>query len=65
MQGLFETERDPMDAVGFIIRSTNKNGRNYECSFDGFFDPNRVKPRLLTCGPSFLQGSGEKVMKIF
>ncbi len=53
--GLIETERDPFDAR-WIYYSVNISKLEEIGTFlNGFFDPGRVMPRRLTCGPSFLQ----------
>jgi ArsR family transcriptional regulator, arsenate/arsenite/antimonite-responsive transcriptional repressor len=53
-EGLIDTERDPMDARWVYYSVNLKKLEELRMVFDGFFDPSRVKPRLLTCGPSFL-----------
>jgi len=53
--GLIDTERDPIDAR-WIYYAININKLEEIGTFlNGFFNPGRVKPRLITCGPSFMQ----------
>ena len=53
--GLIDTERDPTDAR-WIYYSININKLEEICTFlKVFLDPGRVMPRLVTCGPSFVQ----------
>jgi len=54
-EGLIDTERDTMDARWVYYSVNIKKLEELRMVFDGFFDPSRVKPRLLTCGPSFVQ----------
>jgi ArsR family transcriptional regulator, arsenate/arsenite/antimonite-responsive transcriptional repressor len=54
-EGLIDTERDPMDARWVYYSVNIKKLEELRMEFNSFFDPNRIKPRLLTCGPSFLQ----------
>ena len=49
--GLVEAERDPVDAR-WVYYSINKRALNQlRTQLDAFFDPQRIKPRLPTCGP--------------
>ncbi|MBW6465899.1 MAG: metalloregulator ArsR/SmtB family transcription factor [Brevefilum sp.] len=51
--GLIETERDPLDArwVYYSININKLEELRMVCN--EFFDPKRVKPRMIACGPSF------------
>jgi ArsR family transcriptional regulator len=52
---IIQTERDPFDAR-WIYYSINEPKMEDIRTFLGvFFHPNQVKPRQLTCGPSFVQ----------
>lgn len=53
--GLIETERDAMDARWIYYKINIQMLEELCVVFRSFFDPNRVKPRLVTCGPSFMQ----------
>jgi ArsR family transcriptional regulator, arsenate/arsenite/antimonite-responsive transcriptional repressor len=55
--GLIDTERDPLDARWVYYSVNLKKLEELRMLIDGFFDPSRVKPRLITCGPSFLKKS--------
>lgn len=49
--GLVDVERDPIDAR-WIYYSINKNALlELNQAFGVFFDPERIKPRRLICGP--------------
>ncbi len=49
--GLIDVERDAVDAR-WIYYSINRNALNELArAFGTFFDPERIKPRRLTCGP--------------
>lgn len=49
--GLIDVERDAVDAR-WIYYSINRNALNeLTRAFGTFFDPERIKPRRLTCGP--------------
>ncbi len=49
--GLIDVERDAVDAR-WIYYSINRNALNeLTRAFDTFFNPERIKPRRLTCGP--------------
>lgn len=51
---IIQTERDPLDAR-WVYYSINELKMEEIRTFIGaFFHPNRVKPRQLTCGPSFV-----------
>lgn len=51
---LIQTSRAPEDAR-WIYYSVNKNTmEEIRSFFDAFFDPDRIKPRLPTCGPGFV-----------
>ena len=48
---LVEMERDPIDAR-WVYYSVNQSSLNeLNNAFGAFFDPERIKPRRLTCGP--------------
>jgi ArsR family transcriptional regulator, arsenate/arsenite/antimonite-responsive transcriptional repressor len=50
--GLVEVERDPVDSR-WIYYSINENTlEELNLAFGDFFDPDRIKPRRPTCGPS-------------
>ena len=53
--GLIETERDPIDARWIYYAINIDKLEEIGTFLDGFFNPDRVKPRLITCGPSFIQ----------
>lgn len=58
---LIETTRAPQDAR-WIYYSINKDTMNEVRSFFlEFFDPDRIKPKLPTCGPGF-ELFGEKML---
>ncbi len=49
--GLVDVERDPQDAR-WIYYSINRQAlHELNRAFGVFFDPERIKPRRLTCGP--------------
>ncbi len=49
--GLVNVERDAVDAR-WVYYSINEDAlRHINTAFGGFFDPVRIKPRRLTCGP--------------
>jgi ArsR family transcriptional regulator len=49
--GLVDVERDPIDAR-WMYYSVNQPALNeLNATFGTFFDPQRIKPRRLTCGP--------------
>ena len=48
---LVDMERDPIDAR-WVYYSINRSALNeLTNAFGAFFDPERIKPRRLTCGP--------------
>ena len=48
---LVNMERDPIDAR-WVYYSVNRSALNeLNHAFGAFFDPERIKPRRLTCGP--------------
>lgn len=51
--GLIKTERDPMDARWIYYSINIKKMEEIRVILIDYFDPSRVKPRLITCGPSF------------
>ncbi len=49
--GLVDAERDPFDAR-WVYYSINRQAlEELNQAFGAFFDPQRIKPRRLTCGP--------------
>lgn len=49
--GLVDVERDPIDAR-WMYYSVNRPALDeLNAAFGTFFDPTRIKPRSLTCGP--------------
>ncbi len=49
--GLVNAERDPVDAR-WVYYSVNRSTLGkLNASFGAFFDPDRIQPRRLTCGP--------------
>ena len=49
--GLVDVERDALDAR-WVYYSVNRQALDeLNASFGAFFDPARIKPRRLTCGP--------------
>ncbi len=49
--GLVEAERDPFDAR-WVYYSINRQAlEELNQAFGAFFDPQRIQPRRLTCGP--------------
>lgn len=59
--GLIETERDPYDARWIYYSVNISKLEEINTFLNGFFDSGRVKPRRLTCGPSFLQEKAQIV----
>jgi ArsR family transcriptional regulator len=52
--GLVDVERDPSDSR-WVYYSVNRAALNeFNAAFDAFFDPARIQPRRLTCGPQTL-----------
>lgn len=52
--GLVDSERDPVDAR-WIYYSINKRALNQlHAQLDAFLDPQRIQPRLPTCGPQIV-----------
>lgn len=52
--GLVEAERDAMDAR-WVYYSINKRAlAQLHAQLDAFFDPQRIQPRLPTCGPQIV-----------
>lgn len=49
--GLVDVERDPNDARWAYYSVNEKALKELNQAFGVFFDPNRIKPRRLTCGP--------------
>lgn len=49
--GLVDVERDALDAR-WVYYSVNRAAlERLNAAFGAFFDPNRIQPRRLTCGP--------------
>lgn len=53
--GLIKTERDSLDARWVYYSIEINKLEEIRMALNAFFDPSRVKPRLITCGPSFSQ----------
>lgn len=52
--GLVEVERDALDAR-WVYYSVNRQALDeLNAAFGAFFDPGRIQPRRLTCGPQAL-----------
>lgn len=49
--GLVDIERDPLDARWIYYSINLEAMAELRKIFDGFFDPDRIQPRQLTCGP--------------
>lgn len=49
--GLVDVERDPTDARWIYYSLNEKALTELAQTFGAFFDPQRAKPRRLTCGP--------------
>lgn len=49
--GLVEVERDTIDSRWLYYSIRREALDNLNLSFSEFFDPERIKPRRLTCGP--------------
>jgi ArsR family transcriptional regulator len=52
--GLVEVVRDPNDARWMYYSVNRATLDELNAAFGMFFDPNRIKPRRLTCGPQTL-----------
>lgn len=49
--GLVDAERDPMDARWIYYSVNLRKLEEMKQILDTFFDPKRIQPRRLTCGP--------------
>ncbi len=49
--GLIDAERDPIDARWVYYSINPKAMEELRLLFGDFFDPGRIQPRRLTCGP--------------
>jgi ArsR family transcriptional regulator, arsenate/arsenite/antimonite-responsive transcriptional repressor len=49
--GLIEVERDPLDARWMYYSINRQALVALNLAWESFFDPQRIKPRRLTCGP--------------
>jgi ArsR family transcriptional regulator len=49
--GLIDVERDAVDARWIYYSINHKSLVELTSAFGTFFDPDRIKPRRLTCGP--------------
>jgi ArsR family transcriptional regulator, arsenate/arsenite/antimonite-responsive transcriptional repressor len=49
--GLVEVERDPQDARWMYYSINRQALEELNQAFGAFFNPERIKPRRLTCGP--------------
>ncbi len=59
--GLVDAERDPVDSR-WIYYSVNRQALDeLNATFGTFFDPARIKPRRITCGPKNLVSISETV----
>jgi len=57
--GLVNAERDPLDSR-WIYYSVNRTALDeLNAAFGAFFDPTRIQPRHLTCGPSAVTRESE------
>jgi ArsR family transcriptional regulator len=62
--GLVRIERDPMDAR-WVYYSINPKAMAELRKFLGdFFDPNRIQPRRLTCGPRAMMEIRQENLKV-
>src|SRR5512143_3174170 len=60
--GLVDMERDPVDSR-WVYYSVNQAAlQELQTMFGIFFDPTRIKPRRLTCGPQALIGAPKMVV---
>ncbi len=58
--GLVDAERDPVDSR-WIYYSVNRDAlKELNATFGGFFDPKRIKPRRVSCGPKSLLPTAPK-----
>lgn len=53
--GLIEAERDPIDARWVYYSINPKAMQEVRLLFGEFFDPSRIQPRRLTCGPQMTE----------
>jgi len=51
--GIIDTERDPHDARWIYYSINVQKLEEIRALLNGFFDPGRIQPRQLTCGPSY------------
>ncbi len=57
--GLVDMERDPVDSR-WVYYSVNRAAlEQLRSTFGAFFDPERIKPRRLTCGPQALSADSK------
>jgi ArsR family transcriptional regulator len=54
--GLVDMERDPVDSRWVYYSVNHAALEELRSTFGTFFDPRRIKPRRLTCGPQALIG---------
>jgi len=60
--GLVDMERDPVDSR-WVYYSVNRAALDgLRSTFGTFFDPGRIQPRRLTCGPQALIGAPKPAM---
>jgi ArsR family transcriptional regulator, arsenate/arsenite/antimonite-responsive transcriptional repressor len=52
--GLVNVERDPLDARWVYYSISEAKMEELNLIFGNFFDPKRIKPRHVTCGPKFI-----------
>lgn len=51
--GIIDTERDPHDARWIYYSINTRKLEEIKTLLNLFFDPDRIQPRQLTCGPSY------------
>lgn len=55
--GLVNAERDPLDSRWVYFSVNHAALEQLNATFGTFFDPKRVQPRRVTCGPQTLAGA--------
>lgn len=61
--GLVDVERDPIDAR-WVYYSVNLQAmQELRQIFGAFFDPERIQPRRLSCGPQAMANSNPSLLK--
>lgn len=62
--GLIDAVRDPLDAR-WVYYSVNAQAMEHlKLLFADFFDPDRIQPRRLTCGPQGTENQLQDLLKI-